>query len=108
MVVNTADTALVVSSSDSVDPDGSLLVNSADPLSVDTLDFRIVDSLSAIRKEGTRKSYLIDPLVGQRKGQISLLEEKGDVRVCICCLSYNCFEERDYCLKRCVCDYYEA
>ena len=37
-----------------------------------------------------------------------MLEEKGDVRGCICCLSYNCFEGRDYCLKRCVCDCYEA
>ena len=84
-VVDTADTDLVVVSD-------SLSVNSANSDSVNSADFRVVDSLSVIRKEGTRKSYLIVPLVVQRKWWISALEEKGDVRACICDLSYNYFE----------------
>ena len=72
VVVDTADTDLVVSNS----------------LYVDSFGPRIVDSLSVIRKECLGKSYFIDPLVVQRKRRTSLLKKKGDVRICICCLSY--------------------
>ena len=55
------------------------------------------------------RSCLIDPSVVQRKRGISVhAAEKGDVCVCVCCLSYNCFEGREYCLKRCLCDCYET
>ena len=59
------------------------------------------------------RSCLIDPPAVQRKRGISIsvqAKEKGDVSACVCacCLSYNCFEGREYCLKGCLCDCYET
>ena len=30
----------------------------------------------------------------------------ASTRVCACCLSYNCYEGREHCLKGCMCDCY--
>ena len=52
-----------------------------------------------------RRSYLINPAIELHKRGILAQEVKsGNTCLCICCLDYNCFEGRDYCLKGCICN----
>ena len=75
----------------------------ADVLNSDDVRYPVIDSREEVR------CCLIDPSVVQRKrGTFVPAVKKGDVRACVCCLSYNCFEGREYCLKGCVCDCYET
>ena len=84
----------------------------ADVLNSDDVCYPITDSSFAVKGREIR-SCLIDPSVVQRKRGISILvpaAKKGDASgcVCACCLAYNCFEGKDYCLRGCVCDRYES
>ena len=65
MVVDTADTDLIVSNSDSADSATSLSDDSAHSRIVDSFAPRIFNCLSAIRNEGIGRNYPTDPLVVQ-------------------------------------------
>ena len=81
----------------------------ADVSNSDDVCYPVTDSSFADKGREIRRSCLIDPSVVQRKrGTFVPVVKKGDVRACVCCLSYNCFEGREYCLKGCVCDCYET
>ena len=83
----------------------------ADAFDSDDVCYPVIDSSFTVKKGEAVRSCLIDPSVVQRKrGTFVPVAKKGDASACVCdcCLAYNCFERRDYCLKGCVCDCYET